>query len=289
MADTVAGDRVAEAITAVARQAGTWRGSASELLDALTPHRGEDRKDGWPTSPAALSGLVRRLAVPLRTVGVEVETGREKKGRWIKLRAPTGDQSGGDGGDGGDGRTLSRFEQREEEGGKARVETTVTTVTEPRPSPPTSPVPTAGRTSRPRRSASTPPSSTRGTLKESCCDRPSPRSHSAAAPPAGRATAQTEDPVDRLHLLCSCSSPSLKVSTDRLGRMVAFVDHEDQCELGPHVERRDAGRGAGPLATKARPALHPSLASARFQRGSPAMGDRSRTAMRRRRRRRSMV
>jgi hypothetical protein len=51
-----------------------WEGTASDLLPELERHAPEDiaRKRSWPKSARALSGILRRLAPNLRTVGISV-------------------------------------------------------------------------------------------------------------------------------------------------------------------------------------------------------------------------
>ena len=48
-----------------------WRGSASDLLQV-----GANRS-GWPKSPRALAGRLRRAQAFLRTLGIEIAFGRE--------------------------------------------------------------------------------------------------------------------------------------------------------------------------------------------------------------------
>ena len=73
-------------------QGGTWRGSASELLDALTAHlqAAEDERTlkgrEWPKRADKLSGTLRRYAPNLRATGLEVEFERTSKQRSITLR-----------------------------------------------------------------------------------------------------------------------------------------------------------------------------------------------------------
>lgn len=64
-----------------------WTGTASELLTELERLADEKatRLKGWPQTPRTLSGTLKRLAPNPRAVGVEVESGRTKKGRYITL------------------------------------------------------------------------------------------------------------------------------------------------------------------------------------------------------------
>lgn len=60
-----------------------WTGTAAELLGRLAELEDEQRRRvrGWPTTPRALSGELRRLAPALRGLGLRVEFRREAKGR----------------------------------------------------------------------------------------------------------------------------------------------------------------------------------------------------------------
>ena len=59
-----------------------WKGTATELLGPLGEHVGEPqrRSRGWPTSPRALSGRLRRAAPFLRKAGIEIKFD-EREGR----------------------------------------------------------------------------------------------------------------------------------------------------------------------------------------------------------------
>ena len=54
-----------------ARDRGQWTGSASDLLQLGT------NRSGWPKSPRALAGRLRRAQTFLRTLGIEIAFGRE--------------------------------------------------------------------------------------------------------------------------------------------------------------------------------------------------------------------
>src|SRR5262245_47968138 len=60
-----------------------WRGSASDLLQI-----GANRS-GWPKSPRALAGRLRRAQAFLRTLGIEIVFGREGRfgTRTIRITA----------------------------------------------------------------------------------------------------------------------------------------------------------------------------------------------------------
>jgi hypothetical protein len=66
----------------------SWTGTATELLgelDALSDDKTKRLKN-WPQTARVLSGILKRLAPNLRSIGVDVELGRTKKGRYIALR-----------------------------------------------------------------------------------------------------------------------------------------------------------------------------------------------------------
>ena len=66
-------DPVACAIRALVPPGVSWSGTAAALHNQITPER---PPRGWPRSPRAVSGAVRRITPALRTVGVTVEHGR---------------------------------------------------------------------------------------------------------------------------------------------------------------------------------------------------------------------
>jgi hypothetical protein len=57
----------------------SWEGTAGELLEALSPIVGEKVTESrrWPHSPRGMSGALKRLAPALRSVGIDVEFGRD--------------------------------------------------------------------------------------------------------------------------------------------------------------------------------------------------------------------
>jgi len=78
-------DPVAVAVLAFVRERGAWSGTALDLLTALTP---EKPPRGWPTSPRALGGRLRRLVPALRDAGAEVVPPVERdKTRRYTLRS----------------------------------------------------------------------------------------------------------------------------------------------------------------------------------------------------------
>ena len=68
-----------EPLRLLAEEAGSWQGTATDLLQALKSRAGEElsRAKEWPKSGRGMSGALRRLAPTLRSIGVEVEFGRE--------------------------------------------------------------------------------------------------------------------------------------------------------------------------------------------------------------------
>jgi hypothetical protein len=73
------GDRIGSAVIAWMELHSGWSGTASELLEAITPER--PPKD-WPTTPRGLAGALRRVAQPLEAAGVRLtfsKVGHEKR------------------------------------------------------------------------------------------------------------------------------------------------------------------------------------------------------------------
>jgi hypothetical protein len=90
--DVVEADPVAARIRDIMIQRTTWSGNASDLLRiaAHTSNCDAPRTDGgWPKSPRALAGRLRRAQTPLRALGIEMSFGREGRAgtRIIRLRA----------------------------------------------------------------------------------------------------------------------------------------------------------------------------------------------------------
>jgi hypothetical protein len=103
---------VAQAVRALAAE-GEWNGTVAELLGTLAGRvdDGTRRTKGWPTTPKALAGILRRLGPNLRAVGVGVTfLERTKRGRPVRLehievgKQPSPPTPPGPAGDGGDGR-----------------------------------------------------------------------------------------------------------------------------------------------------------------------------------------
>jgi len=65
-----------------------WSGTASELLAELDKLAADKTKRfmGWPKTPRAMSGIVKRLAPNLRAMGIDLEFGSEGRGRNKRRR-----------------------------------------------------------------------------------------------------------------------------------------------------------------------------------------------------------
>ncbi len=64
-----------------------WTGTATDLLNELDQVAGDRvrRQRNWPQSGRSLAGILKRLAPNMRAVGVDVELGRTKNGRFITI------------------------------------------------------------------------------------------------------------------------------------------------------------------------------------------------------------
>lgn len=87
--DVVDADPVAEAVIKLIEERKEWTGTASELLDALTPTDNDGRQrlpKRWPKSPNALAGHMKRILPSLRSVGIDANkersTDRIRKKTW---------------------------------------------------------------------------------------------------------------------------------------------------------------------------------------------------------------
>ncbi|MEU3242956.1 ATP-binding protein [Streptomyces sp. NPDC006875] len=94
--DALEGDPFAMAIARLVDQAGTWQGTAGQLLEALPAPL--VRPPNWPKDPTRTSGRVKRLAPLLRSIGITVDdTQRSRDRTRHKLltlaRAAPGDDS----------------------------------------------------------------------------------------------------------------------------------------------------------------------------------------------------
>jgi hypothetical protein len=76
------GDPVAEAVLAFMADRSQWLGTASDLLSRIAPKASEDvrRTKAWPKTPHHLSNRLKRLAPPLRSVGLEYTPDAGRKG-----------------------------------------------------------------------------------------------------------------------------------------------------------------------------------------------------------------
>ena len=76
-------DPVAAHVREIMADRAQWTGSASDLLQAGT------NRSGWPKSPRALAGRLRRAQTFLRTLGIEIVFGREGRlgTRTIRITA----------------------------------------------------------------------------------------------------------------------------------------------------------------------------------------------------------
>ena len=81
--NAIEADSVATAVRAMMAKRTEWKGTATDLLGALTEAAGERvaNSKAWPANPRALSGRLRRAAPSLRKVGIECDHTREGKAR----------------------------------------------------------------------------------------------------------------------------------------------------------------------------------------------------------------
>jgi hypothetical protein len=76
----VEADPVAARVREIMADRAQWAGSASDLLLAGANVAGNPivgNRSGWPKSPRALAGRLRRAQTPLRALGIEIVFGRE--------------------------------------------------------------------------------------------------------------------------------------------------------------------------------------------------------------------
>jgi hypothetical protein len=90
--DVVEADPVAARVRDIMAERTTWSGNASDLLRVAAHHPRDDAfltGAGWPKSPRALAGRLRRAQTPLRALGIEVTFGREGRAgtRIIRMSA----------------------------------------------------------------------------------------------------------------------------------------------------------------------------------------------------------
>lgn len=78
--DALEGDPFAVAIGRLIDQAGTWQGTAAQLLEAL-PVPGPVRPPNWPKDATRAGGRVKRLAPLLRSIGITVDDTQRSRDR----------------------------------------------------------------------------------------------------------------------------------------------------------------------------------------------------------------
>ena len=86
-------DPVAARVRELMARCSTWSGSASDLLRAgAAPPGFPSSHGGWPHSPRALAGRLRRAQTFLRTLGIEIAFGREGRSgtRIIRISSSAG-------------------------------------------------------------------------------------------------------------------------------------------------------------------------------------------------------
>lgn len=85
IAETVIdGDPVAMAlINFLEKCGGTWEGTATELLNAITP---DSPPKNWPSTPGVLSGRIARVEPDLKRIGTTVDRPRSGQGRKLVIR-----------------------------------------------------------------------------------------------------------------------------------------------------------------------------------------------------------
>jgi hypothetical protein len=92
-------DPVASTVRALITQRKEWTGTASGLLGVLSEMAGDRlaKSKGWPDSPRALSGRLRRAVTFLRKTGIEISHEREGKARirTITISVIANPESGG--------------------------------------------------------------------------------------------------------------------------------------------------------------------------------------------------
>ncbi|QFQ98362.1 ATP-binding protein [Streptomyces phaeolivaceus] len=94
--DAMEGDQFAMAIAALVDQAGTWQGTAAQLLEVLPAPL--VRPPNWPKDATRASGRVKRLAPLLRSIGITVDDTQRSRDRHrhrllTLSRAPDEDDS----------------------------------------------------------------------------------------------------------------------------------------------------------------------------------------------------
>lgn len=91
--DALEGDPFGRAVAALADKAGTWTGTAAQLLEQLS-HGDGPRPPTWPKDATRASGRIKRLAPLLRSIGITVDDTQRSQDRHrqrllVLSRAPT--------------------------------------------------------------------------------------------------------------------------------------------------------------------------------------------------------
>ncbi|MFE7962047.1 ATP-binding protein [Streptomyces cellulosae] len=88
-------DPFADAVRKFMEGQSQWEGTAAQLLELITPERAPH---GWPKSPRAAGGNVKRITPALRTAGIRVDHTRAAGGNRARLIVLTNtNPNGGDG------------------------------------------------------------------------------------------------------------------------------------------------------------------------------------------------
>ncbi|AYG82336.1 hypothetical protein DWB77_04508 [Streptomyces hundungensis] len=78
--DALEGDPFGNAVAALVEEAGTWQGTAAQLLEQLPPPGGS-RPPGWPKDATRAGGRLKRLAPLLRSIGITVDDTQRSRDR----------------------------------------------------------------------------------------------------------------------------------------------------------------------------------------------------------------
>lgn len=78
--DALEGDQFGSAVAALVEQAGTWTGTAAQLLEQAQPPGGV-RPQSWPKDATRAGGKVKRLAPLLRSIGITVDDTQRSRDR----------------------------------------------------------------------------------------------------------------------------------------------------------------------------------------------------------------
>jgi hypothetical protein len=80
-------DQVAAVLRTYMDETPQFAGTASKLLEALNgiATEAQQKTKGWPKRPADLGKILRRIAQPLRKIGIDVAIERDNRQRWITI------------------------------------------------------------------------------------------------------------------------------------------------------------------------------------------------------------